>query len=142
MNNILFVCTGNTCRSPMAAALYNKMGGTKTAFSCGITAYDGMPAAHEAIIAANQAGCDLSSHRAMSVNSALVWSAKQIWCMSPHHAEAVKKLFPNDADRVFVFDPPVPDPFGQDLEAYIDALDLIRAGIEKIIGDENGSADC
>ena len=129
---ILFVCTGNTCRSPLAAALARSRG--VDAQSAGLMAWPGSPATPEAVRAAYRHGADLTGHQAQPVTEALLRKAETVWVMTPSHEEALALRFPEYAAKVRVLEPSIPDPFGGDDAAYercalrlLDAMQ--RAGI-------------
>ena len=113
---ILFVCTGNTCRSPMACALARAAG--IDADSAGLSAYPGSPATPQAIRAARRHGGDLSAHRAKQADRALLERADMIWVMTEEHRAALCAFFPEYARRVRVLEPAIPDPFGGSDETY------------------------
>ena len=113
---ILFVCTGNTCRSPLAAALANAQGAD--AQSAGLAAYPGDPATPQAVRAAQRHGADLSAHRAQNVSELLLRQADQIFVMTPAHRDALCARFPWAAGRVRVLEPAIPDPYGGDDAVY------------------------
>ncbi len=92
--SILLVCTGNTCRSPMAAGILNKMlaeGGISdiNVDSAGTAALEGMPATELAVKTSTEWGIDLSGHRARSVTDELVEKADLILTMTPEHREEI-----------------------------------------------------
>ena len=89
---ILFVCTGNTCRSPLAAALARAYG--VDAQSAGLSAYPGDPASSQAARVARLYGADLSGHRARQVTREMVDQADAIFVMTPGHRAALCALFP------------------------------------------------
>lgn len=129
---ILFVCTGNTCRSPLAAALARAAG--IDACSAGLAACPGDPATPQAVRAARRHGADLSDHRARTVDGDLMARAEQVWVMTPGHYDALAFRFPRYAGKISVLEPPVPDPYGGDdavYEACMKGLSLAmtRAGI-------------
>ena len=84
---ILFICTGNTCRSPLAAALARSRG--IDAVSAGIMVYPGSPATPEAVRAAKRHGADLTQHQAQPVTEELLKKADQVWVMTPDHWDAL-----------------------------------------------------
>jgi RpiB/LacA/LacB family sugar-phosphate isomerase len=136
----LFVCTGNTCRSPMAAAIARRRldaaGRPDVAvFSAGLSAVEGEPAAPEAVRAvagvAAAAGTELAAHRARRLDAADVFAADRVFTMTRAQAEALCARYPDHAARIGALDPgaDVPDPFGRGQEAYQDALARIDAAV-------------
>ena len=113
---ILFVCTGNTCRSPMACALARAAGAD--AQSAGISAWDGAPASPQAIRAARLYGADLTAHKARTVNEALLREAEAVWVMTEAHEAALNRMYPEYSRKVNVLQPPIPDPYGGDDRTY------------------------
>ena len=123
--NILFVCTGNTCRSPMAASLFNKIAVERNMDvrieSAGIFANDGEGASIEAVVAMKKYDIDLLSHHAQSINTELVEKSDLILVMTPAH----KMVFNGGGcNKVYTLceyadiDGDIPDPFGGDVEEY------------------------
>lgn len=101
---ILFVCSGNTCRSPMAMALFRLKGTEVRAESAGIFAADGQPASPEAVKACKLLGADLSGHRSRRITPEIIEDSDIIAAMTLSHkmqlllAGALKKRclpFPN-----------------------------------------------
>lgn len=120
--NILFVCTGNTCRSAMAAAICNHLskpsGAQICADSCGVAAYPA-PASQNAILAVDELyGIDLKGHRAKMVNASLIEKADVIFAMTERHALALLSLFPECKDKLTVAFPEISDPYMQPLSVY------------------------
>ena len=124
---ILFVCTGNTCRSPMAERIARAIdadtpaSGITTRFgSAGIAAADGMPATPEADEALRQRGIEPTEHRSRALTPALIDEAEIIFTMTPSHAEAIMHAAPDAAHKVFPLADaePVEDPIGQGPEVY------------------------
>ena len=123
---LVFVCTGNTCRSPMAEALARELmpdGWDVT--SAGLHASVGDPPTHGALLAASEMGADISNHRVRSMTDALAFSAKLLVGMTAAHAAELRLRFPFAAEKVHVLGEygPKPvrdiaDPFGGTLADY------------------------
>lgn len=94
--SILFVCTGNTCRSPMAAALMrralDKRGRSDIIVESAGLAADGSPASGNAVAAMAEQGVDLSAHRSRPATPALLRQADILAVMSPSHAMAAVSM--------------------------------------------------
>lgn len=131
---ILFVCTGNTCRSPLAEVLARKHVAEQLDIpvdqilahgfhfvSAGTGTLPGMPASGGAVEAAKEVGLDLSSHRSNLVTPELVAACDRIYCLSNSHREDVIHLVPSAEEKTFLLDPKdesVADPFGGPIEVY------------------------
>lgn len=137
MKTILFVCTGNTCRSPMAAALCNLLlerrgeNGIR-AESAGLAAAAGEPAAANAVRAAAEAGAELSAHRARQVTPELVARSAAVYAMSPAHVALLQSAFPGAAGKTALLGAGIPDPYGGDLAAYRRCRDAIAAALREL----------
>jgi len=139
---ILFVCTGNTCRSPMAAALaLAELAGRSPAIptrveSAGLSAMPGAPAADEAVDAVGELGIDLRAHRARGLDPALLASADLILVMTEQHRRAVESMDASAGARTMTLDPSgqdVPDPIGQDATVYRRTRERLRSLIAQRI---------
>ncbi|OYV72144.1 MAG: hypothetical protein B7Z72_05445, partial [Gemmatimonadetes bacterium 21-71-4] len=127
---LLFVCTGNICRSPMAAAIAQRLldgrGRTDVAVaSAGTAAWDGAPASEGAYLVALEHNLDLSAHRARQLTSDLVADADCVLGMSAHHVERAVALGGDGKSHLLgayagrsAGDAQVDDPFGGDLDEY------------------------
>lgn len=137
MKTILFVCTGNTCRSPMAAAICNKLlkdeGIDIKAKSAGIAAMPGEPASKNAVAAAGEIGADLSAHTARQVTREMIDGCDAVYAMTRAHAEMLKRAFPDCAGKISVLAGGIPDPFGGDIEIYRHSRDTILEAVKNII---------
>lgn len=134
-----FVCTGNTCRSPMGEALLNHYGAPHGifAFSRGIAANVGEPISENAKAALKDAGIpsegrnDYDRHRALQFEAADFDRCDGVFAISPSHAHALIMAFPEYAGKVRVLGD-IKDPFGKDLDAYKTALCDIKEGIKEV----------
>ena len=138
MDKIIFICTGNTCRSPMAEGLFRAHGGEDktglTAASAGLFTQDCMPASQNAVAAAAELGADITAHRSRMLTPELARDARYLVCMTGAHYDRLCELFPDCADKVFTLLPEdISDPFGGDLETYRRAAAEIDKGVRSII---------
>lgn len=142
---VLFVCTGNTCRSPLAvAALDAELGADRShveVSSAGTSAWEGQPVSDGSLEVAKRDGLDLSAHRARRVTVSLVRAADLIFVMDPLHRVALEALGA-PAGKVQVLsqwpapgepDLPVSDPFGASREAYEECWRRIRRHVQRIV---------
>ncbi len=136
---LLFVCTGNTCRSALAEGLARRRLGPEsgvTAGSAGLYALDDAPATAHAVEVAAEVGVDLSTHRARSVTRDMVEDADRIYVMTRSQAEVLRHLGAGRGAKVDLLDPDgedIADPYGGDPAAYRAARDRIGAAIERRI---------
>jgi protein-tyrosine-phosphatase len=126
--HLLFVCTGNTCRSPLAEAIARRQITERqladvTVGSAGTSAWADAPASDGSLLVALEHGADLGEHRARQLSPELVASADLLLTMGPHHLDRAEAL--GGAGRAFLLteyasgDPrAVSDPFGGDLDVY------------------------
>jgi protein-tyrosine-phosphatase len=141
---ILFVCTGNTCRSPMAEALFlHRMGkdANWNAASAGIYAQLGAPASNNAVSALHELEIDLTNHQSKPLTPELVEHAEMIVAMTDAHRHHILDLFPEVGNRVFLINSfgtskvpaDVSDPFGGSLNTYKRTRDEIDRALSDLI---------
>ena len=126
---ILFVCTGNTCRSPMAAALARSRG--VDAQSAGLYACPGDPATPQAVRAARRHGADLTEHLAQPVSASLLEEAERVYVMTHGHLDALLARYPACAGKAAVLSPAVPDPYGGDDGVYEACIQTLLTALEQ-----------
>lgn len=135
---ICFVCTGNTCRSPMAAAVLNHYGkGKYKASSAGIMVVPDEPINEKSVEALKKADIlpsddnDYPNHKATRLTRSMIEEYDRIICVTAGHAMTIIETFPEYASKVTSFDSNITDPFGQSQEVY----DICLSDIKKCISE-------
>jgi len=145
MRQILFVCTANIARSPMAEALFNQIVTEKgladqyEARSAATWGRDGFPAASEGIEVMSERGIDMRSHRSRVVTEEIIGSADLILTMEQGHKEALQIEFRPHKEKIYMLTEVVgpaydiPDPYGRGMEAFQETAQELEAIIEKLV---------
>jgi protein-tyrosine phosphatase len=143
-----FVCTGNTCRSPMAEGIARHLLAERLGVrpgrlrqhgfelsSMGVVARSGAEASPLAVEVLQQRGIDISRHGSSPALAEVVAALDRVYCMTATHLEALRMLLPPGRDaRITLLDPEggdIPDPIGGDAEVYRDAADRIEECIQR-----------
>ncbi|MBI5394057.1 MAG: ribose 5-phosphate isomerase B [Verrucomicrobia bacterium] len=146
MKTILFVCTGNICRSPMAEGWARRLLGKRadiTVISAGLGAPDGQPASAHAVTVMRQVGVDITGFQSQRVTPSVVAQADFIFGMTRGHVDSIILMYPEAAEKVFLmreFDDSVPshekdipDPIGGPIESYLSARDAIQTAMPGVL---------
>ena len=133
--NVMIVCVGNICRSPMGEVLLQHHCPQLNVFSSGIGALVGKSADPMACELMEQKGIDLSQHCAQQINTVLVSASDLILTMEKKHVDAIQAKFPEARGKVHLIgkwddNKEVPDPYRKNDDAFISALALIEMGLD------------
>jgi glycine hydroxymethyltransferase len=155
MKTILFVCTGNICRSPMAEGLFRRAVKGHNEFqvlSAGVGAVNGAPPSEHAVRALRELGIDISHHRSRMLTAELIQQADYIFGMTHSHVDAIIALYASAAEKTFLlrefdetladYESDIGDPIGGSYDVYLVCRDQIEQGIASMLKffDQNAGA--
>jgi protein-tyrosine-phosphatase len=142
---ILFICTGNTCRSPLAEAIARKFAIERGLIdleigSAGTSAWEGAPASDGALLVGIERNIDLSQHRSQQLTRELVAASDYIFAMGPHHLERVEAMGGEGKAHLLAAyasnggsERSVSDPFGGDLDVYRATCDELQEDVKRLL---------
>ena len=142
----LFVCTGNTCRSPMAEGLFRTAVGENgiSVSSAGVAAYEGGPASQETLDILAERGLSLEGFCSRMVDEMIIQEATHIFCMTRGHLDTLEELYPEDRDKFYLVcefaeidgqvGRDVPDPIGGGRRAYEEVAVCLDVALEGVVG--------
>jgi protein-tyrosine phosphatase len=144
VKKLIFVCTGNTCRSPMAEGLLKHLLGPDCGWdisSAGVCAANGYPASPGALEAMGEKGLDLSRHRSRHLSPERIEEADLLVTMTRGHRDAILAIAPESEGKVFLLKSfgiaqspaDIYDPVGEALEVYRRVRDEIDAALPDLI---------
>jgi glycine hydroxymethyltransferase len=146
MKTILFICTGNVCRSPMAEGLFRRAvqgRGDFRVLSAGLGALDGQMPTQHSVTAMRELGIDISGQRSRMLTADLVRQADFIFGMTHSHMDTIALLYPPAAEKTFLlrefdetldqFEKDISDPIGSPYDVYVHCRDQIEQGTASIL---------
>ncbi|MEY2439988.1 MAG: glycine hydroxymethyltransferase [Verrucomicrobiota bacterium] len=153
MKSVLFVCTGNICRSPIAEGLFRRLAGNRKDIevaSAGVHAVRGQPPSLYAVQVCEDDGVDISDLRSQPLTAALVDRATHIFAMTGAHLETIHLLFPHGADKSYLLREfeeagttvwrDVPDPIGLGRDVYEVCARTIKNALPSVLAFVEQSA--
>lgn len=135
MKKILFVCTGNTCRSPMAEGIFNKLASEKNldvkAESAGLATVTGIDVSENSVIVCKEIDVDISQKKSTAFTDLCLNEYKKIYCMSQSHKIFLTTQCNINEENIVVLN--VPDPYMGDIQIYRLCRDKIYRIVSEIV---------
>lgn len=150
---ILFVCTGNTCRSPLAEGIFRKLTegrGDYSVSSAGVAAAGG-PASSEALAVLKRRGIRLDGFQSRPVDAEMIARATHVFAMTAGHLAVLERMFPEAGDKFYLtcefaeipgrsIGCDVPDPIGQGRRAYEEVAAVFDVALPAILAYIDGTS--
>ncbi|WP_186102269.1 protein-tyrosine-phosphatase [Burkholderia gladioli] len=132
METLLVICTANLCRSPMAAALFERALPGWRVWSAGVEAMPGLPPDPLAVECLRRLGLEIGTHRSQSLAQWMLEAASLVLTMSERQRRVIARRYPSATGRVWrLLDEDLADPYRRGPAAYPVALDRLQAGVER-----------
>ena len=128
---IAFVCTGNTCRSPMAEGIFNSISQNVKAESFGVDTITSMPISEKSVEVCEEIDVDISVLRSTYIGDADIEKYEKFYCMSQSHAEVLAYYYDIPTTKIEVLG--ITDPYGGSLEIYRQCRDEIYNSVKEIL---------
>ncbi len=146
VKHVLFVCTGNICRSPMAEGLFRRLLGSRgeiTVASAGLHAVRGQPPSLFAVEVLRNEGVDISAIRSQPLTATLIERATHIFAMTGAHLEGIHMLYPHAGEKTYLLREfeetgntvwrDVPDPIGSGRDVYVTCAATIKNALPSVL---------
>ena len=141
--DVLFVCTGNTCRSPMSEGFLKSISDSRnldiTVSSAGLYVPTGSVVSDNSVKVMSEFGIDISNHTPKQITLEMVIKSDYVIAMTQYHKNVILTLFPDSNSKVLAFadidtNGDIVDPFGSEIAVYKQCADMIYSGVKKFVG--------